>query len=160
MPGRYSQDLVIGDGILAAAIRYARASLSIFQTHKSCQGKGKAHRSGHWGFTHEVFAHFTGHVYPVDPPKSVIQFLPARFIPTLHGTAIGRDLAIPRRDPFHLGGDGQELVPPVVADFGVTPCDATWREKGKIDLARVNRGLEDRGTNEDRVRVVCSHVNG
>ena len=107
-----------------------------------------------------MLAHLTGHIYIFDPRESMIQLLPTRFVPTLHGTAIRWNLAVPRWDPFHLGGDGQELVAPVMTSVGTTPCDTTWRVKGKIDLARVNGVFKDRGTNEDWIRAVWSYVNG
>ena len=102
-----------------------------------------------------MLAHITGHIYIFNPCESMIQPLPARFVPTLYRMAIGRNVSVPRWNPFHLERDGQELVPPVMDDFGATPRDATWRVKGIIDLARVNGVLKDRGTNEDQAIDAC-----
>ena len=100
------------------------------------------------GSTHKMCANLTGHIYLIDSRESVIQFLPARFEPTLYRAATGWDFTVFRWDPFHLGGDGQELVPPVMADFGATIRNAAWGEKRKIDLARMDGVVKDGGTNE------------
>ena len=55
--------------------------------------------------THEMLAGLTGHIYPIDFPKSVKQFLPAGFISSLHGTATVGDFTVLRWDPFHIGSD-------------------------------------------------------
>ena len=106
-----------------------------------------------------MLAGLTGHIYLIDSRESMTQFLPVRFVSTLYGTAIGWDFTVSRWDSFHLGRDGQEVVLPVMADVGAAPCDATWREKGKIDLARVNGILKDRGTDEDWARAIRLCVN-
>lgn len=62
---------------------------------------------GLWGIhTHEMLAGLTGDVYPIDIPESMVQFIPAGFVPALDGTTAGRDFAVPRGDPFHVGSDG------------------------------------------------------
>ena len=68
-----------------------------------------------------MLAHLTGHIYIFDPRESMIQPLPTRFVPTLYRMTIGWNVSVPRWDPFHLERDGQELVPPVVGDFGAAP---------------------------------------
>jgi len=53
-----------------------------------------------------MLAGLTGDVYPIDIPESMVQFIPAGFVPALDGTTAGRDFAVPRGDPFHVGSDG------------------------------------------------------
>lgn len=116
---------------------------------------------GLWGIdTHEVLAGLTGNVYPIDVPESMVQFIPAGFVPALYGTTARRDFAIPRRDPFHIGSDGQEIVPSVVICFGAIVWDAAWRVDGRSDLARVDRVVEDRGTYVYWAYAVCVHASG
>jgi hypothetical protein len=118
----------------------------------------KAYRG--YGSTHEMLAGLTGHIYPADFTKSMIQFLPIRFVPALYGMATGWDFAVTRWDPFHIGGDGQEVVPPMMFHFRAIVWDATWRVNGRSDLARMDRVGEDRGTYEDWAHAVCVLASG
>jgi len=133
---RYSQNLVFFDDVLVAVKGYVRRSLSMFRSHQS---RGKARRHGGHESTHEMCAGLTRHLYVVDIRKSVIQFGPIGFVPALYGTATGRDFTVLRWDPFHIGSDGQEIVPPVMFDLGATVRNATRRVNGGCDLARMNR---------------------
>jgi len=56
--------------------------------------------------THEMLAGLTGHIYPTNVSKSVMQFLPTSFIPALYRTTTGRDFTVLRWDPLHIGTDG------------------------------------------------------
>jgi hypothetical protein len=107
-----------------------------------------------------MLASLTGNVYPIDISKSVIQFIPSGFVPALYGTTTGRDFAVLRWDPFHLGSDGQEIVPPLMSSFGATERDAAWGLNGRHDLARMDRVVEDRGTYVHRAHAVCIHAGG
>jgi len=51
-------------------------------------------------------AGFARHIYPVDVPKSMEQFLSIGFISPLDGTATGWDFNAFDWDPFHIGSDG------------------------------------------------------
>jgi len=75
-----AQYLVFLEGVFLGVKRYVRAS--------------------------EMLAGLTGHIYSINIPKSVIQFRPVGFVPTLHGTPTGWDITISRWDPFHVGSDG------------------------------------------------------
>jgi len=97
----------------------------------------------------EVLASLTGHIRFTDTSKSVIELVPIRFVSTLYRTTTGRDFTVPRWDPFHIGGDWQEIVPPMVVRFHTTVRNATRRVNGRGDLARMDRVVEDRGTYED-----------
>lgn len=107
-----------------------------------------------------MLAGLTRHVHIIDFPEGMIQFQPIGFISTLNGTATLRDFTVLRWDPFHTGSDGQELVFPIMPDFGGSIRHAAWRVNGKGDLARMDGTFKDRGTNVDRAFAIYVVANG
>lgn len=75
-----AQNFVFTSDVLVGAKRYIRAS--------------------------EMLAGLTGHIYPTDVRKSMIQFLPTSFVPALYRTTTGWDFTVLGWDPFHIGSDG------------------------------------------------------
>jgi len=110
--------------------------------------------------TSEMSPGLTRHIHLTDLSKGMIQFLSTGFVPALHRTTTGRDLAVLGRNPFHVGGDGQEVVPPVVIVFGAAVGDAAGRVNGRSDLTRMDRVGEDRGADVDWAHAVCVHAGG
>jgi len=129
-----AQNLVFPENMLVAVKRYVRSA--------------------------EMLACLPGHICLTDAPKSMIQFIPTRFVSTLYGTATGRDFTVLRWDPFHIGSDGQEIVPPVVLNLGPTVRNATRRVNGRSDLAWMNGVGEYCGAYEDWAHAVRIHTSG
>lgn len=151
---RCLQNLVLSGDVLVTTKRYVRTSLSRLRVSPRRVGVegGK--------ITYEVLAGLSRHFHSIHIRKGVEQLRSVGFVSSFNGMPTLRNFTLPRRDPLHIGGDGQEIVSPAVFALSTTVCNATWRANGRNDLARMDRIVEDRGTQENRARAVCVCGNG
>jgi hypothetical protein len=93
---------------------------------------------------------------PIHTTHCMIQILPILFKTPSNRIPIMRDTTETRTDPFHgLRVKWQKVVPPLMLYLSGTIWYTAGKWKMRSDLARMDRALENRGSNEDRRNTVC-----